>query len=214
MAKRLVDLLKQDPRISKVVYLSTDDQEAVMSAGDGFDPVAWKDARKNVLARAVELRAEGSGVIVVDDTFHLKSMRKQFRPDLILFLDVPISTCIERNARRTRPVPVAVIEKCFESFERPPCKDSWEDRIPCVSELPTVDFILGLPVSVPVSVEEQQSSAKHALDLALRKVISMKGTPETYQTLNQKRRALLSTWKEGDEATILESFTLDCMHFS
>ena len=56
--------------------------------------------------------------LVVDDTFHLRAMRREFtrlcsRFDRVklawVFVDVPVSVCEERDLKRDRPLPPGVI---------------------------------------------------------------------------------------------------------
>lgn len=74
-------------------------------------------------------------VILMDDNFHLRGMRKQIHRLLlnylpirfgILYLETPLDICLERNRRRSgrRQIPSEIIVKMSTSFEPP--RVAWE----------------------------------------------------------------------------------------
>ena len=74
-------------------------------------------------------------IILMDDNFHLRGMRKQIHRLLlnykpirfgIIYLETPLDVCLERNSKRSgsRQIPKYIIEKMNSSFEPP--RAAWE----------------------------------------------------------------------------------------
>ena len=94
---------------------------------------AWRLSRHEALKRLDYLLGEGGSTILMDDNFHLSSMRKQVyhvcqrHPNVrfgILWLDTPLEICLQRNQQRVLQVPKEVIFKMHTTLEPP--KHSWE----------------------------------------------------------------------------------------
>jgi tRNA uridine 5-carbamoylmethylation protein Kti12 len=94
---------------------------------------AWRLSRHAALKRLDYLLGERGPTILMDDNFHLSSMRKQVYhvcqryPNVrfgILWLDTPLEICLERNQQRLRLVPQDVIIKMHTTLEPP--KHYWE----------------------------------------------------------------------------------------
>lgn len=115
-------------------------------------------------------------VILMDDNFHLRGMRKQIHRMLlnhkpvnfgVIWMQTPMQTCLDRNRQRDRHVPVHVFEKMSQAMEPP--RAAWESNwIPVDDDTPfgtVVSFvesckeILDLPETV---TEEQQEADRHA----------------------------------------------------
>lgn len=92
---------------------------------DRFDPVAWKSVRKEIrdkieLIRSMHHAASSGGtLLLLDDNFQYKSMRKNFRPNGIIYLNRRLDLCVSSNENRVRPVPLSVIEHMALSLEQP-----------------------------------------------------------------------------------------------
>lgn len=118
--------------ISDVVFehISFDDCERhFRSAGSycysEFNPKAWRSARNHVASRVNEARIVAEKdhstlrVLLLDDNFYFKSMRKRYRPHATIYLDVPIDVCLIQNRQRDFPVPNSVIEHMVSVLEVP-----------------------------------------------------------------------------------------------
>eukprot|EP00644_Phytophthora_capsici_P004152 jgi/Phyca11/109662/e_gw1.17.588.1 len=93
-----------------------------------FDPEKWKMCQQDMLKRLV---------LLVDDNFQYRSLRKRFfhlTAKLncgfgVLYVDVPLDICRERNAGRNKreQVPSEVFERMAAAFEPPNGRqNSWE----------------------------------------------------------------------------------------
>mmetsp|Transcript_20177 Transcript_20177/g.50211 ORF Transcript_20177/g.50211 Transcript_20177/m.50211 type:complete len:320 (+) Transcript_20177:102-1061(+) len=186
--------------------LSSPDSEEDDIHGNDDDEIetrrrdAWNQARQ----RAVEKMEEeiqnikdtpctNNRIILMDDNFHLRGMRKQihrllltFKPIRfgILYLTTPLEVCLERNHKRSgiRKIPTNVIEKMTASLEPP--RVAWEvastmtivDSDTSFEEI--VEFLIACPeiIDLPEVDLEQQASDRattrkneiHSLDKRLR----------------------------------------------
>ena len=92
---------------------------------DRFDPVAWKSVRKELREKVELIRSKhhavssGGILLLLDDNFQYKSMRKNFRPNGIIYLNRRLDLCVSSNENRVRPVPLSVIEHMALSLEQP-----------------------------------------------------------------------------------------------
>lgn len=90
-----------------------------------FNPTHWRKARLAVKDKLESLRHNHQNVhsdmtvVLLDDNFYYKSMRKRFRPDAIIYLNTPIELCFLRNRTRDPPVPDHVIEQMALQLEVP-----------------------------------------------------------------------------------------------
>lgn len=110
---------------------------------------AWRDSRTSALQRLEALLTDSTtGLILLDDNFHLQSMRKQIFQSCqshvtsastnaamptfstshksaqsihfgLIWIDTPVDLCLERNTQRARRVPDRVIRDMQLKFEAP-----------------------------------------------------------------------------------------------
>jgi tRNA uridine 5-carbamoylmethylation protein Kti12 len=149
------DVLEED----LLLFSSTEEDEKISNDDDAF----WKNRRRDAWNQARQIaieqmekgiqtvinddsssRRNTSTVILMDDNFHLRGMRKHIHRSLLkyhqqqpssmnmnlrfgtLYIKTPINTCLERNRIRSgrRRVPDDVIIKMDASFEPP--RTAWE----------------------------------------------------------------------------------------
>jgi tRNA uridine 5-carbamoylmethylation protein Kti12 len=229
----LIDRIHSYDFIDSVEYLCSDDFESALSEQQDsscFDHIIWKDARASLICRLNELRSMHvvqspfAQVVIIDDTLHYKSMRKQLMPNIIIFMDTPLDRCISRNSQRANPVPPDIIEKCYNLFERPPCKGTWESNTVCYSGAPADadDFKIVLlrlfnqkrarNESTPQSVKVEIQSERHSIDLQMRRLISQKLTKNKSigNLLNEKRKYFLKMIQAEGGGKILQEFADYC----
>jgi tRNA uridine 5-carbamoylmethylation protein Kti12 len=111
--------------------------------------LAWRLARCTALDQLRLQLLSCHQIILLDDNFHLRSMRKQIYhlcqeyPNIrlgILWMETPLNVCLERNRRRSpqRRVPDHIIDKMHTTLEPP--RLSWEICVR-VHEDTTIDSI-------------------------------------------------------------------------
>lgn len=134
-------------------------------------------------------------IILMDDNFHLRGMRKQIHRLLlnykpirfgIIYLETPLDVCLERNSKRSgsRQIPKYIIEKMNFSFEPPRAawevcstktvvNNDFEEIIKFIEECPSI-------VDLPDVIDEKQQaedraktleSEIHSLDKLLRSYV-------------------------------------------
>ena len=205
---------------------------------------AWNVARRDAVRQLENLCRKNNAkttddrsprLILMDDNFHLRGMRKQIHRMLlnykpvnfgIIWMQTPVKTCLERNRHRERQIPVRVFEKMNETIEPP--RASWESSfIQVLDDTPfeaVLSFVRSCPeiVDTPetrVSIEQQESDRRvtaqnqsHNWDKLVRGWV---GTVAKYdKTLapeaNDARKAVLKLAKEKcDQCTgdvLLTSF--------
>lgn len=148
---------------------------------------AWNQARQVAISKMEdhfrtpndETTPNDTGVprlILMDDNFHLRGMRKQIHRILlnhkpvnfgIIWVETPLPVCLERNLKRKRQIPVEVIEKMSLAMEPP--RAAWESswiQVGTDTPLETVfsflescQEILDLPEAIS---EEQQEADRRA----------------------------------------------------
>ena len=90
-----------------------------------FSPTCWKRARVSVeedikqLRDAEKTNTSSLNIVLLDDTFYYKSMRKRFCPHGIIWIKTEIDLCIARNRFRNVSVPGTVIERMGLLLELP-----------------------------------------------------------------------------------------------
>jgi tRNA uridine 5-carbamoylmethylation protein Kti12 len=130
-------------------------QQLVLEDSAGSEGrIAWQESRCVALQRVEQWLAvsndhhDATRVLLLDDNFYLKSMRKQIHqvcakfiqePDSsprrihlffgIIYLPAPLSVCRQRNAQRPTPVAAATMERLHERFEVPTVQNPWEAAI-------------------------------------------------------------------------------------
>jgi predicted kinase len=82
------------------------------------------------LIREAEMRLGKARYIILDATFYREAYRRRIldlasRRERVLtvFLDCPLETCLERNRRRSSPVPERAVKIIWREFERPEAPD-------------------------------------------------------------------------------------------
>ncbi|CAJ1966577.1 unnamed protein product [Cylindrotheca closterium] len=154
LAKKIQSHFETDGNLS-CVHLEYDVFEDEISStfqdvGSGTKPqeardntiTAWNEARKAAVANLEgvlrKARIEESLVVLMDDNYHLRGMRKQIHRLLldhdhgpgqqlnfgILWMETDVETCLQRNESRTRRVPKHVIQKMKDTLEKP--RANWE----------------------------------------------------------------------------------------
>lgn len=126
-----------------------DDAHSSSSSAD-YTREIWKQTRSESLEifakRLQETSTRPLRIILMDDNFHLRSMRRevyricqrQVASSLeenattcpyyffaVLWLDISPDVCLQRNQQRLRRIPKEVVEKMKETLE-PPGKEIWE----------------------------------------------------------------------------------------
>lgn len=190
----------------KIVHMCFDEIEQRITKSIVFDPVTWKAAREEVLKRVS--RIESHTLVLLDDVFQYKSMRKLFKPNGTIYIDTPLSVCLAANASRgDEIVPSHVIEKMAKTMEPPMTRwtnnvydeDFWK-RI-CQEPLPKSEPII-------VTSYEQRLNAFEALlrGLVTTKCTSMRCDPKAISAL--KREAMNSFKLNPDEELHASFFQL------
>lgn len=151
---------------------------------------AWNQARQVAVHQLEErLREQFAAVtsndhshppllVLLDDNFHLRGMRKQIHRLLlnykpisfgIIWVQAPLEKCMERNRDRQRQVPDSVLEKINETMELP--RAAWESNwISVVDETPLQDilaFVESCPeiLDLPEKADEEQQEADRQLTM-------------------------------------------------
>ena len=157
------DLLQQQAANDKIGPSSVAENEAA-----SFTREIWKKSRlksmdmlreslstqqqEKTLVISEETSQSTTNIIIMDDNFHLRSMRRdvyricqevvvsshgqQKIHFVTLWLDVPKEICLERNQQRDRIVPDEVVLKMSETLE-PPGKESFERCYKRISDHPS-----------------------------------------------------------------------------
>ncbi|KAL3914122.1 MAG: hypothetical protein SGARI_000294 [Bacillariaceae sp.] len=209
---------------------------ALSDEDDEKQRMAWNQARaialehfEDELKRAQQTtsaeHAKRSTIILLDDNFHLRGMRKQIhRLALqhqpiqfgILYVKCDLDVCLHRNQQRQRGVPDHVIEKMQSTLEPP--RAAWEvdstlqvDTSTTTSIQQVLDFVLTCPKIVDIPEEqpdaEQQAADRaktlanqtHAFDKLLRSWVGkVAKTDKKYgKAANAARKELLQRIKSG-----------------
>ena len=161
---RVDKLPEGDTKIQRLIHIEYDDLEdnllsSIATEGTEIDKStdevgdqrreAWNQARQHAVqqlegelqkiigasSNETSTSVKTDTIILMDDNFHLRGMRKQihrlllnYRPIRfgILHLETPLEVCLEQNRTRSgrRRIPFEVIEKMSSSFEPP--RVSWE----------------------------------------------------------------------------------------
>jgi predicted kinase len=166
LAARLVtDCEDNDTHVARVEYDEIEDGllgELNPSQQDGGDSDAharevWKESRQKSLELFQAHLADDSSrmtqskrIILMDDNFHLRSMRREIYRICqeyvkdhdakiyfsLLWVDTPQELCLERNPNRPRPVPEDVIHRMSTTLQ-PPGKENFEHCFLRIHNLPT-----------------------------------------------------------------------------
>lgn len=115
--------------ILDVLHISLDELEQIERVGSDFDPAAWRRARQEAhsIVNEAYLRCRPSTelltVLLLDDNFFYKSMRKRFKPHGIIYVSRALTECILLNQARHKPLPEPVIQNMALVFEEPEPSD-------------------------------------------------------------------------------------------
>lgn len=135
-----------------------DDILATTREDESYARDVWKQSRsksiqlfrEQLLLVTKEEDDTTTRIILMDDNFHLRSMRRevyrlcqdfvQSQPQeivyfMVLWLDTPPKVCLERNQNRPRPVPEQVVDRMSTTLE-PPGKEPWEQCFLRIQNLP------------------------------------------------------------------------------
>jgi tRNA uridine 5-carbamoylmethylation protein Kti12 len=172
LARKLVDHYKKS-----AVHLEYDELEESLASTTSEDDrrEAWNGARRMALQQLEEHLGEKdriSRIILIDDNFHLRGMRKQihrlllgYRPVRfgILWMETPHDECVRRNQNRTRQIPAHVMEKMNQIIEPP--RAAWEEywlkvdqRTPLESILMFIDECWDI-MDIPETLDSEQKQA-------------------------------------------------------
>jgi tRNA uridine 5-carbamoylmethylation protein Kti12 len=117
---------------------SVDRDDYEETKGRRFGPESWKRAREDCFERLREVLSEDemrNGIVIIDDTMHYKSMRREcyryareFRAAfVVLFVDTEAEVCWERNSARSDEdvlkVPRDVFERLETVFDKPGARE-------------------------------------------------------------------------------------------
>ncbi|CAI2375073.1 unnamed protein product [Moneuplotes crassus] len=205
----------------KIIQIEYDKIEDEISSE--FEPEKWKETRSIAfgnISSLLEQKVSIPTIILVDDNFYYKSMRKEFYKLVIqanknledtiryteIFIDTPVETALERNQIRERSVPDTTIIRINKIIE-PAYSYCYNARF---SSLPDfIEYLHTLPV--PPCLEEQEKipmtqSEAHELDLKLRKVVgsilkSHKLPKSAIKALTQLKKVFLKEVAAGSDKT-------------
>lgn len=211
-----------------VVHLEYDDFEdsVVLVQEQKERREAWNKAREEVVYRLqniLENRPHNKQLLVLmDDNFHLRGMRKQIHRFLLQFkpvnfgviwMQASVDECIERNRRRPRKVPNEVIKKMSTTLELP--RADWEkcwmlvnDATPfneMIRFIKTCCAISDLPDLEDSKQQEEdreitKQSLIHSSDKILRSWVglSAKHHKSLAQGANQARKTIMQLLRDQD----------------
>ena len=160
--------------------------------------VAWKKSRLQALKTLNEkLQDTVTSVVVMDDNFYLRSMRKQVYQVCqqqrslgtacrihfgIIWMDTPVQVCLEWNGLRetTRRVPESIISRMKDRFEPPlASKATWEKAILVLN---------GASTNIESLVEEMRSFQERLSHMGEALVQPPVNEEEELQRLQEERR--------------------------
>lgn len=125
--------------VSSFAFIEYDDiQDSLLNDTEEQDDIlqAWRSSRTSALQRLSEHLADSTTtLLLLDDNFHLRSMRKQIFQSCqahvtnntknisihfgLIWMDTPVDVCLERNAQRQRRLPDRIIQNMKHKFEAP-----------------------------------------------------------------------------------------------
>jgi tRNA uridine 5-carbamoylmethylation protein Kti12 len=239
---RQVEARFQEPgKCSTVHYLEYDALEDEI-ASDQQDPEAriraWSQARSLALQEIEYKIREWQGsphslLILMDDNFHLRGMRKQVHRLLLkhkpikfglVWVDSSLDSCLDRNQGRQRQIPEQVISKMEATFEPP--RSAWENCWIKVSDSTSIkdviDFVSQCEaiVDLPDVVDPEKQAAeraktnmnkRHQWDKLLRSWVGQtaKYNKQLARGANETRKSLLQKIKEPTSDIDTDSQLLD-----
>lgn len=110
---------------------------------------SWRRARRHAVD-LLERSIQQFDLIVLDDNFYLRSMRKDITRTLkehcvhfgVIYLQTDLSACLERNRHRSRSVPEHIVRSMADRME-PPFNDSpyyWDVNVLSLDDTTNGDF--------------------------------------------------------------------------
>jgi tRNA uridine 5-carbamoylmethylation protein Kti12 len=223
--RRVVHYLEYDAFEDLIVSQQQEEEEEEEERRE-----AWNQARQVVLKELEQhLKSDESSasIILMDDNFHLRGMRKkihrlllQYRPIQfgVLWVDASLESCLERNQQRERQIPEQVILKMQSTFEPPTKAAAWEaywmsvtDKTPFESVVEFVEHCVEI-VDLPEEGVEQQEAdraktlknQRHAWDKLLRTWVGQvaKYDKQFARGANMARKELLQRIKDPNSDII------------
>eukprot|EP00056_Hartaetosiga_gracilis_P006173 m.93782 g.93782 ORF g.93782 m.93782 type:complete len:297 (-) comp12399_c0_seq1:785-1675(-) len=202
--------------------VSPSSQENNNIGGRECDEIPWKLKRRRAIAiveQLISTNLKKRVVVVVDDTFHLRSMRRELYQIArecevgfgVIHVQTDVKSCVARDALRTTTVGKDAIERMQATFEEP--RERWEvNNLLIVNNsndsddgaliemcMQFVDGCTATPLSSfsaeqRLKEKEQQRTAedaKHQTELALReKIRSIMADPSTSNFSRVKKQKL------------------------
>ena len=200
---------------------------------------AWNQAREVALQKLEQTILEAPGspplLILLDDNFHLRGMRKQIHRILLkyrpirfglVWMETPLGVCLERNRKRERKIPEHVISKMHSTFEPP--RAAWEQDWINVTDTAHIEDVISFVeqcseiVDLPEENDPEQQEAdraiilqnqRHSWDKMLRSWVGQvaKYDKQLARGANMARKELLKRMKNPnpeirDDDSLLESF--------
>jgi tRNA uridine 5-carbamoylmethylation protein Kti12 len=190
---------------TSVVHIEYD--QVAESLNEKEELEAWRKSRVVALEKfSKHLEEDPGGLIVMDDNFHLRSMRKtiyRICQDYVLkgnttvlygvvFVDTPLDVCLTRNGTRAieSRVPAEVIEKMAITLELPdPTKATWDSsfiRVCGENNLGfqvITDWLVGELPNNPVPPPPQEVNPK---ELERERQATLESTLQKYDQLMRK----------------------------
>jgi tRNA uridine 5-carbamoylmethylation protein Kti12 len=155
-------------QIENLAHIEYDVLEQQLLAGSSDDSEEWKREAWNqarlLALQELEKHLETAEIILMDDNFHLRGMRKKIHRLLlgyenihfgILWMCTPFEKCIERNQTRPDKVPEEIIQKLHATMELP--RVAWEVNWLQISvETPTDNIVKFITECPPIIELEQE----------------------------------------------------------
>jgi len=191
LARRLVAAFSGDEKGTerRAIHLEYDAFEDSIAAqkSEQQSPEAWNQARRATVTQLEDhLRNQFASsndkdpplLILMDDNFHLRGMRKQihrlllnFKPVNfgVIWMQTPLETCLDRNRRRARQIPEHVLQKMNENLEPP--RTGWENYWLPVGDGTSFQTIVSFVescaeiVDLPEKVDEAQQEADRQITM-------------------------------------------------
>lgn len=237
LARKIKDHFHATTRVLHVEYDAFEDE--IASKQLSKDSIAaWKEARRTAqqhLEDVLKTSENGSLLVLMDDNFHLRGMRKQihrmllgYRPIRfgIIWLETDLDACLQRNGLRGRQISHDVILKMKENLELP--RSNWEscwisttedtafsDIISFVEDCDDIKDVLDDSIDPEQQERDRLETLKnqrHLWDKQLRNWVGQvaKHDPKLARSANAARKKMLALIKEGSQEIVTEE---DLRHY-
>ena len=94
------------------------------------DEVLVKHVERKIIEHLLQNRltvlAENTCITAASRTTYLSIARQMHRTTGVIYLNTPLATCLERNRRRTDPVPEPVIAELAASLDMPDTREGFD----------------------------------------------------------------------------------------